>query len=176
MDLSIRQAGTDDAPALLEIYAPYVLDTCISFEAAPPTLEQFQARMNSIVWLLAEVEGKVLGYAYASRHRERAAYAWSVEVSVYVDRDSRGGGVGRALYDALLEELKRSGYCHAYAGITLPNEASVKLHRRLGFEPVGVFKRVGFKMGRWHDVGWWQLCLRDTDDPGAPPAWSREGR
>lgn len=168
MTLSIRPAQAEDAAALLSIYAPYVEETAISFEAEPPSLEEFRARMGPLPWLVARREGLALGYAYAAKHRERAAYAWSVEVSVYVARDHHRQGIGRALYTELLGVLRELGYCNAYAGITLPNPASVKLHESLGFEPVGVFKRVGYKMGQWRDVGWWQLQLACPDVPITP--------
>jgi phosphinothricin acetyltransferase len=110
----------------------------------------------------------VQGYAYASRHRERAAYQWSVDVSAYVREDARGRGVGKALYGRLFELLKALGYCRAFAGIALPNAASVALHESMGFEALGVYRRVGFKRGAWHDVGWWQKTLQDVDHPSPP--------
>lgn len=121
-------------------------------------------------WLTAEIDGAVAGYAYAAKHRERAAYQWSVDVSVYVSAQHRGLGVGRALYDELFPQLITRGFYTAYAGITLPNAASVGLHEACGFRPIGVYTSVGFKLGAWHDVGWWQRELRPRVGTPAPPS------
>lgn len=162
----IRPATTADAPALLAIYRPYVETSAVSFETVVPTAAEFAARigkaLNGWHWLVAEHAGSCVGYAYGSAHRERAAYRYSVEVSAYVDTGHHRRGIGRALYLQLFDALAAKGYCHAYAGITLPNDASVALHRGVGFEPVGVFKSVGRKFGRWHDVAWFQRRLRDA--------------
>ncbi|MFP5304983.1 MAG: arsinothricin resistance N-acetyltransferase ArsN1 family B [Gammaproteobacteria bacterium] len=162
----IRPATTADAPALLAIYRPYVETSAVSFETVVPTAAEFAARiekaLNGWHWLVAEHAGGCVGYAYGSAHRERAAYRYSVEVSAYVDTGHHRRGIGRALYLQLFDALAAKGYCHAYAGITLPNDASVALHRGVGFEPVGVFKSVGRKFGRWHDVAWFQRRLRDA--------------
>ncbi len=170
--LAIRTATPDDAPALLAIYAPSVAETATSFEETVPGVDEFAARIARAQtrwrWLVAERGGECAGYAYGSAHRERAAYRWSVEVSAYVHPRHRRGGVARALYTRLFAELAELGHCSAYAGITLPNDASVGLHRALGFEPVGVFRAVGWKFGRWHDVAWFQRRLRDTP-PGPEP-------
>jgi phosphinothricin acetyltransferase len=166
----IRAASETDAPALLAIYAPFVERTAVSFETVVPSVEEFAARVRKCTaqwaWLVAEHDGRCLGYAYASMHRERAAYRWSAETSAYVDSSAQRRGVGKALYLALFDALIAKGYCNAYAGMTLPNDASVALHRRVGFEPIGVFRRVGYKFGAWHDVAWAQRKLRDD----APPA------
>jgi phosphinothricin acetyltransferase len=121
-------------------------------------------------WLVAEVDGAVAGYAYASSHRERAAYRWAVDVAVYVASAHQGRGIGRALYEALFERLARQGYRMACAGITLPNPASVALHERVGFRPVGVYREIGWKFGHWHDVAWYQrpLMPEGADPPGEP--------
>ena len=116
-------------------------------------------------WLVAEVDSEVVGFAYGSQHRERAAYRWSVEVSAYVDRHHHRKGIGRALYRALFAELADKGFCHAFAGITLPNDPSVTFHTSMGFEPIGTFRSIGWKFGRWHDVAWLQRQLRSS-----PPA------
>jgi phosphinothricin acetyltransferase len=121
------------------------------------------------VWLVAERDGQALGYAYGGRHRERAAYNWTVEVSAYVDQSAQGAGVGRELYLALFDRLKASGYRLLVAGITLPNEPSVAFHQALGFERVGAFKNIGFKFGEWWDVGWWQLDMGEPDGGPAGP-------
>lgn len=165
LSLRIRSATHDDAPALLAIYRPVVESTATSFEVTAPTLEEFAARIEKVNqswrWLVAQRGGRCIGYAYGSAHRERAAYRWSVEVSVYVHPNHHREGVGRALYSRLFEDLAQIGFCQAYAGITLPNNASIALHRSVGFEPVGVFKSVGRKFEKWHDVAWFQRTLRD---------------
>jgi phosphinothricin acetyltransferase len=162
----IRTATEADAPALLEIYRPFVDSSAVSFEVAVPTVEDFAARIAKAVagwqWLVAVRDGQRVGYAYGSAHRERLAYRWSTEVSAYVHPDCRRQGIGRVLYLRLFDELAGKGYCNAYAGITLPNAGSVALHCSVGFEPVGVFKDVGRKFGKWHDVGWFQRKLRDS--------------
>ena len=164
-DIILRDATLTDAQPLLAIYRPFVTDTTVSFEIVPPTVDEFRARiqkaLDSWAWLVAEVEGVPVGYAYGSQHRAREAYQWSVEVSAYIRADYRGKGLGRKLYGALLPRLAALGYCNAYAGITLPNEASVGFHRAMGFEEIGVFKSVGWKFGRWHDVAWFQLPIRE---------------
>ncbi len=166
--VTIRRAAPGDAAALLAIYAPMVTDTAISFELNPPAEAEFAARieraLDGFEWLVAERAGEPIGYAYATAHRARAAYRFSVETSVYVAERARRGGVGGALYRELLPRLAARGYGNAYAGITLPNPPSLELHRAAGFEPIGVFPAVGWKFGRWHDVGWWHRRLRD-----APP-------
>jgi len=160
----IRSATPDDAESLVEIYRPFVVSTAVSFELEPPSVSEFSERIAKVLgqwaWIVAEREGHAIGYAYATPHRSRGAYQWSVETSVYVQEASRGQGIGSMLYKALMPMLSDKGYCNAYAGITLPNDASVALHRRLGFEAVGVFRSVGRKFGTWHDVSWWHLRLR----------------
>jgi phosphinothricin acetyltransferase len=170
----VRAAAVADADPIAAIYAPYVTDGVASFEAEPPTAADFEARMTArprLPWLVAEESGAVVGFAYAGVHRTRAAYRWSADVSVYLASDARGRGVGRALYERLIPEVRALGYVCAFAGITLPNPASVGLHEAVGFTPVGVFRNVGYKFGAWRDVGWWQLRLCD---PPAAPAEPRE--
>ena len=169
--LMLRRATIGDAEAIAAIYAPYVRDTAISFEIEPPDGVEMRRRVDTVgetyPWLVAHLEsGELLGYAYASRHRDRAAYRWSVDVTVYVRRDAHRRGIGRTLYRALLPVVAAQGYRNAYAGITLPNAASVGVHEAMGFAPVGVYRRVGWKLGLWHDVGWWALELSSS---GAPP-------
>jgi L-amino acid N-acyltransferase YncA len=169
----IRIATGADAEGVLAIYAPIIRDTAISFELVPPTVEQMRERIESTLvqlpWLVADQSEEVIGYAYASRYRERAAYQWAVEVSAYVHEESRRSGVARALYRALLGVLKDLGYRTALAGIALPNEASVAFHESMGFTAIGIYRKVGYKMGTWHDVGWWQLALGEyTDNPAKP--------
>jgi L-amino acid N-acyltransferase YncA len=162
--VSIRPATLHDAEALLAIYRPYVLTTAISFELEPPTLDEFRARVQRALadyaWLVAERDAAPVAYAYGTPHRARGAYKWSVETSVYAAPSNHRQGVGRTLYEALLPMLAQKGYCNAYAGITLPNDASVALHRRVGFQAVGVFRAVGRKLGAWQDVSWWHCPLR----------------
>lgn len=164
-DLIIRDASQGDAKALLDIYAPFVTDTAVSFELEPPTVAEFAARIASAQtrwsWLVAERDGQIAGYAYASAFRTRAAYRLTVEASAYVHPAHRGLGLAGALYRRLFEGLAEMGYCNAYAGIALPNDASIALHKSLGFTSVGTFHRAGWKFGRWHDVSWWEARLRD---------------
>ena len=169
MTSKIRFATTADAPAVLEIYGPFCEDSPISFETERPSVSEIEGRIRKIVerfpWLICENENEVLGYAYAGPHRGRAAYRWSVDVAIYISRKCRAQGFGTALYTVLFELLRIQGYFKAYAGITLPNPASVRLHQRLGFEPVAIYKKVGYKAGAWHDVSWWDLILQPTDSP-----------
>jgi L-amino acid N-acyltransferase YncA len=157
--LLIRPATLADAPALLAIYTPIVRDTAISFEVEPPGVEEFAGRIASISasypWLVAESEsGEILGYAYASRYRTRAAYDRSVESTVYVAESARGRGVGRALYARLFALLTEQGIRMVYAIITIPNEGSVGLHEAFGFKTIGVHRNAGLKFGAWHEVVW----------------------
>lgn len=159
----IRQATERDAPAMLRVYTPYVEKSTVSFESVPPTVDQFAARVSKYIagWacFVAESRGQVVGYAYGSAHRERAAYKWSVETSVYVEQRAQGAGIGRKLYEALLPELTALGFCNAFAGVALPNPASVGLHQALGFRHIGTFPRVGYKFGNWCDVAWFHRVL-----------------
>jgi L-amino acid N-acyltransferase YncA len=169
----IRSATAADAAACAEIYAPYILGTSITFEVEPPTTEQFKERIAqaqaSHEWLVAERDGTVLGYAYGHRFHERAAYDWSCETSIYLAVTLRRQGVGRALYQELLQRLAGRGYRRAFAGIALPNDASTGLHRALGFQWAGCYRRVGWKNGAWHDVAWMQADLQGCEiDPPAP--------
>jgi L-amino acid N-acyltransferase YncA len=174
----IRCANRDDAAGVLAIYAPIVNETAVSFELEPPTVDQMRERIESTLdllpWLVAEQERQIVGYAYASRYRQRAAYQWSAEVSAYVRADARRSGVARALYRALLGILTDLSYRTAVAGIALPNDASVGFHESMGFTPVGVYRNVGYKLGTWHDVGWWQLALDEYVDNPLPPSPMRE--
>jgi phosphinothricin acetyltransferase len=163
-----------DAGAVRDIYAPTVESSAISFELEVPPAAEMAARianrLPSYPWLVAEEAGEVVGYAYAGRFAVRAAYAWSVETSVYVAERVRGRGVGRALYVALFDILAAQGFRRAMAGIALPNPASVGLHESMGFTKVGVYEAVGWKLGAWQDVGWWQRCLAALGEgPPAPP-------
>jgi phosphinothricin acetyltransferase len=172
-DPSIRDAEpARDAAACAAIYAPHVEDGPVSFEERAPEAAEMAARIErygaSHAWLVAEGEGKVVGYAYATAFNERPAYRWSTSVSVYTAEDARGQGLGRALYEALFDRLRERGFRMACAGITLPNVASEGLHNGLGFELVGVNREIGWKQGAWRDVGWYQLELSPAPD-GRPP-------
>ena len=175
--MRVRTATAADAPAIAQIYAPIVASTVISFELEPPTVEEMRARILSTLerfpWFVAvDADDTVKGYVYAGRHRERAAYQWSVDVTAYVSADARRTGLGRTMYRALFDELTALGYHQAFAGIALPNAASIGLHESLGFAPLGVYRNVGFKLGAWHDVGWWQKPLgTPTGFPVAPAAF-----
>ena len=152
----VRDATAKDAPSCAAIYAPYVRDTVITFESDPPDEAVMAGRIadaqRTHAWLVAERDGEVAGYAYAGPWKARPAYRWSCEVTVYVTAGAQRGGVGRALYEALFARLAERGYRTVVGGLTLPNDASLGLHRALGFEPVGTFPRIGFKLGRWRDV------------------------
>lgn len=170
----IRLAEEGDALQIAAIYAPVVRDTMISFETESPSVEEIARRVRDTLvrwpWLVCERDGEVLGYAYAGAHRSRAAYQWSVDVSAYVREYARRKGVGRALYTSLIAALDLQGFYNAYAGIALPNNASVGLHEAMGFRLVGVYRGVGYKLGAWRDVGWWGLALREDAASEARPS------
>jgi L-amino acid N-acyltransferase YncA len=172
--MQVRDATAADAEACAAIYAPYVTDTPITFEtevpAAPEMARRIAAAAERHAWLVLEEDGRVVGYAYGGLYKERRAYRWACEVSVYVERTRRRSGAGRALYEALLERLAARGYRMAVAGMTLPNDASVGLHRAMGFEPVGTYRRIGYKHGAWHDVAWTQRPLASEDSSDEPPS------
>lgn len=174
--VTIRAATVADGRAIQSIYAPIVLDSFASFEESPPGVDEIVRRMLArprLPWLVAEDKGRVAGYAYASQHRQRRAYRWSADCSVYLDPGYRGRGIARALYEPLIDEVAELGYLSLFAAIALPNEASVGVHEALGFTPIGVFAHTGFKCGAWHDVGWWQRTLRDLPTtPDEPREWT----
>jgi phosphinothricin acetyltransferase len=170
--MNVRMADpARDAEVVAAIYRPAVMVSIASFEEVPPDgaamAERMRATLERTPWLVAEEEGRVVGYAYAGRHHERPGYRWSVDISVYVADGFTGRGIGRLLYDELLPMLRRQGFVNAYAGIALPNPASVTLHERIGMRLVGVYERVGWKFGAWHDVAWYGMRL--TDATGTPP-------
>jgi L-amino acid N-acyltransferase YncA len=171
MTRRIRLATESDAPAVVAIYAPFCENSPITFETRIPSVSEVEKRIRTVSelfpWLVCEDEGEVLGYAYAGRHHDRAAYRWSVDVAIYVSAKHYGKRIGTALYTGLFELLRIQGFFNAYAGITLPNPASVRLHERFGFEPVGIYRKVGYKAGAWHDVSWWALALRQAVDSPA---------
>ena len=169
----IRVAKEFDAEAIQRIYAPIVAHTPISFEIEVPSVKEIKDRMKNILlqypWLVYELRGKVVGYVYASSYRSRVAYQWTAEVTVYVDEEFYGKGIGKSLYQALFEILRKQGYRTAVGGITLPNPGSVAIHESLGFKKVADFKSLGYKQGQWHDVGFWQLELQPyIVDPPVP--------
>jgi L-amino acid N-acyltransferase YncA len=171
--IQVRDASAEDAAACAAIYAPYVENTAITFETDPPAPEEMARRIASAqrthAWLVLEDAGRVVGYAYGGPFKSRAAYRWSCEVSVYLEAGRRRTGGGRALYEALLDRLAARGFRTAVAGMTLPNDASAGLHRAMGFEPVGTYRRIGWKHGAWHDVAWVQTAIRAGDHPPAEP-------
>ncbi|WNV73714.1 GNAT family N-acetyltransferase [Geodermatophilus sp. DSM 44513] len=171
----VRDATIGDAARCAEVYAPYVRDTVISFELEPPTAAEVAGRIEAALathaWLVVEDAGRVVGYAYGSTFNARGGYRWSTSVSVYTEPGLQRTGAGRALYTALFQRLAARGYRTALAGVALPNAASAGLHLAMGFEPVGTYRRVAWKLGRWHDVTWYQRPLGDhADDEGGPPA------
>jgi L-amino acid N-acyltransferase YncA len=174
--MKVRAATEEDAAACAAIYTSYVTDTAITFEFEPPTAEQMAERIAAAerthAWLVLEDledDGRVVGYAYGGPFKSRPAYRWACEVSIYLETGRRRTGGGRALYEALFSRLAERGYRTAIAGMALPNEASEALHRALGFEPVGTYRRIGWKHGRWHDVAWMQRTLAEAADPPAEP-------
>ena len=173
MTPTIRLATESDAGEVADIYAPIVEGTHVSFETTPPSEAEMTERIRETVtelpWLVCEHDGGVAGYAYASRHSERPAYRWGVDVSVYVREEWRRRGVARGLYESLFALLRLQGRYTAYAVVALPNPASVGLHESLGFERVGLYRDAGYKNGAWHDVGHWELSLREVETPPPPP-------
>jgi len=172
----VRDADPErDAATCAAIYAPYVTDSFATFEEEPPTADQFADRIRAAhAWLVCEVEGAVVGYAYSSAHHVRPAYRWAADVAVYIDSAHHRAGVGRALYAALIERLRANGLWTLCAGITQPNPASNALHQAFGFEPVGTYRRVGWKAAAWRDVQWWQRDLRPGD--AGPPSEPTTGQ
>jgi len=173
----IRIATPSDAKSILDIYAPYILNTSLTFETEVPSQADFAKRIQSYLdnwpWLVCELDGKIAGYAYASRYRERTAYQWSVECSVYIQDEYRGSGIASQLYIALFAFLKYQGYNNVYAVINLPNERSVAFHEKMGFTYFATYENVGYKLGKWKNVGWWQKKLNEyVNEPLAPLKFS----
>jgi L-amino acid N-acyltransferase YncA len=172
----IRKVSLEDATAIAKIYEPYVTRTAVSFESVAPDSDEMAGRISRVTemypWLVAEDDEGIAGYAYVSRHRDRHVYQWAIDSSVYIDPSRQRSGLGRRLYTELFGIAKRQGFTNVFAGITLPNEASVGLHRAMGFELVGIYKRIGFKFGAWHDTSWWQLSWpTEEDSPSDPVSW-----
>lgn len=171
----IRLITTADAEAARNIYAPYVLNTAISFEYQVPTVEEFTYKIEKITsqypWLVCEVGGEIAGYAYGSTHRDRTGYQWSPEVTVYLSEKYHRRGIARVLYSALFEMLMMQGYFNAFAGVLVTNEKSVEFHRAMGFEDIGLFKNIGFKLGEWHTNLWMQYEIQKSiPNPSVPIA------
>lgn len=170
---SIRLATPKDAASILEIYAPFILNTAVTFETELPTIESIEHRIISYQqdwpWLVCEIDDTIAGYAYATKHRERAAYQWCAESSVYVHDRFQQKGIAKALYNALLSILKYQRCINVYAGITLPNAKSISFHEKFGFAKIADYKNIGYKSGSWHTVSWWELHLnRHSDSPALP--------
>lgn len=170
---NLRVATKDDATGMLGIYAPFILNSGVTQETEVPTVEDFQERILSNLterpWLVCEINNEIAGYAYAGKHRDRKGYQWCTEPSVYISGKYYGLGVANALYAALFDILKSQGYVNAYAVITLPNKRSVAFHKKFGFEYLTTYKKIGYKLGQWHDVGWMQYEItphkKDPMDP-----------
>jgi len=167
MSIEIRLARHDDADAIAAIYRPFVESTIISFETVAPEPREMADRIAATLarypWLVCEFDGEIAGYAYATKHRERKAYQWSVDTSAYVHPHYWRRGIGAGLYRSLFAMLSAQGFVNAYAGIALPNPASIGLHESVGFRPIGIYRSVGYKLGAWHDVGWWERALQDHE-------------
>ncbi len=167
--MKIRFANSDDAAACAAIYAPFVDGSAVSFEMVPPDANEMARRIDKLwpthPWIVAEEDGVVLGYAYGSPYRERKAYQWAVETTVYLSADARGKGLGRKLYEVLIDLLTRQGFTKAYGVVTLPNPASAGVHEAVGFKAFAVYRDIGFKNGAWHDVGWWERDLANASTP-----------
>ena len=173
----LRLATPADAKGILEIYAPYITKTSFTFEIEVPSIEEFAERIKTYLinwpWLVCEVDGKIAGYAYGARYRERVAYQWCTESSIYIHDDFQKTGIGKLLYKTLFDILKRQGFRNVYAVINLPNEKSVAFHEKLGFTYFATYEQVGYKLGKWKNVGWWRLIVNEfEDEPAAPMKFS----
>ena len=170
---TIRMAKPADADALLSIYAPYITGSAFTFETEVPTTAALAKRIEvyeeNWPWLVFEIDSITAGYAYATKHRERTAYQWCVESSVYVKDDYQERGIAKALYNALFSILKYQGYRNVYAGITLPNDRSISFHKKYGFMWIADYKNIGYKLNKWHTVSWWQMQLNDYSDKPETP-------
>lgn len=174
--MKLRCVSPSDAQVLLNIYAPYVTDSAVSFELELPSISVFTQRINDysvrFPWIVAEDDDGILGYAYAFSYRERKAYQWCVETSVYLAPEAKGKGVGKKLYARLFEVLGEMHFTRAYAVITLPNEASTRFHSKMGFESFATYHNVGFKFNRWHDVHWMEKVIQSPEKPSEPILFS----
>ncbi len=171
--IRIRPATVEDAADILSIYANYIRETTVTFETEVPSVEEFGERIEKVLlsypWLVCEVNGVVAGYAYASKHGERAAYKWSVDLSIYISKKYQRRNIATALYKALIVLLQRQGYVMGYAGVSVPNLKSEEFHKRFGFQEVGTFENAGYKLGEWRGVKWFAIqlseCLKDPQLP-----------
>lgn len=172
MPSSIRLVRSTDAPQILEIYSYYIQKTAITFETEIPSIVDFYQRIENISkyypWIVYEREGKIIGYAYANQHKHRSAYQWAVDVTIYLNIDSRGEGIGKKLYSVLFDILKPQGFYNVYAGIAQPNEISNKIHESFGFRKIATYKNVGFKLGKWYSVSWFELLLQERRNTPSP--------
>jgi L-amino acid N-acyltransferase YncA len=163
--LTIRLIRTADSKNVLEVYKPYVVSTAITFEYDVPGLDDFSTRIETIAneypWLVCSKDDIIIGYAYACKHRDRTAYQWSAESTIYMSSDYHGKGIGKVLYETLFSILKLQGYVNVYAGVALPNVKSEEFHKASGFYEIGDFEKIGYKLGKWHDVRWFQLLLTE---------------
>ena len=174
---TIRLATPADAGGMLKVYAYYVLTTANTFEYEVPSEEEFRRRTEAVIpgfpWLVCECEGKIIGYACAHKHRERTAYQWSPESTIYIDHGYHGLGLARVLYEVLFDILRLQGFVNVYAGVLSTNKNSTAFHKALGFEEIGLFRNIGYKLGEWHSNMWYQLHIADHKlNPGAPTAFS----
>lgn len=171
--IQVRLATITDAKEMVDIYSPNILNVATSFETEVPGLEEMQKRIETILpkypWIVCAVDRKIAGYVYASKHRDREAYQWSCECTIYMHNDFKGLGIGKELYQLLFAILKLQGFRNVYAGITLPNRASVNIHEKCGFEHFATYENIGYKFGKWHSVGWWKLRINNYDLQPPPP-------
>lgn len=171
--VEVRMVIKEDAAEILAIYSPYILNSATSFETEVPPVEQFQKRIEDCIqkypWMVCVIDEQIAGYVYATKHREREAYQWTCECSVYIHRDFKGKEIGKELYQLLFQVLKLQQFRNVYAGITLPNEASIRLHEKCGFRRFATYENIGFKSGNWHSVGWWKLQINNYDLQPLPP-------
>jgi len=171
--MPVRIVRSGDAESIQEIYSYYVKNTSITFEIEVPSVDEMRKRVKNISsvypWFVYEENGEVKGYSYASKHRERAAYRWSVDFAVYVDSVSQGKGIGKELFLRLIDSVTSLGYYNAFGIITLPNSRSISLHESSGFVLTGITENCGYKLGSWHNVGIWQLKLRNAEGEPAEP-------
>lgn len=175
---AIRLARAEDAQEILRIYRPNIEDSAASFETVVPSISEMAGRIENCLseycWLVWEEGGQIGGYAYASKHHLRAAYRWAVDVSIYIDERWQRKGIGKALYSALFSILRLQGYFNAYACICLPNLGSVGIHEYFGFQKIAHYNKIGYKFGKWWDIGWWELFLLDKNHLPSEPILSKK--
>jgi phosphinothricin acetyltransferase len=161
----IRLITDSDAEAVLDVYKPFVTDTNITFEYEVPSIHEYRQRIASYTpdfpWLVSALDGKIIGFAYAGKHRDRTAYQWAAESTIYLSPEAQGKGIARVLYETLFSLLRLQGYFNVYAGVSIPNYKSVGFHLALGFDEIGIFRKIGYKHGNWHDTVWFQKHLAD---------------